>query len=175
MTSQQTVPQDNANRPSPPPGLIDLPLIQSFQSKLREIIHTLPDETKESQWHRWELNRETGIYTAHILDHHRFPSGLIIQPNPAHLREINKEFAAADQDMPYWIYDDIGDPIQVNYWWLENQQARGKYLDVSGAAASLYSKFMITLAEQGRPDHVQATPENPEHADGTGSFLTNTA
>jgi hypothetical protein len=172
MASQQTVPQDDTNQLSPH---INIPVIEGFQSKLTEIIHNLPDGTKESQWHRWELDRETGVYTAHIVDDYRFPSGLIIQPPPTHLSIINEQFANIKKNMPRWIYDDIGNPVEVARWMLENERARGKHLDVSSAATFCYSRSVIALAELGRPDHVQVKPENFEQSDGTGSFLAYTA
>lgn len=129
MPSQQTVPQDDTNQLS---QYIHLPVIESFQHKLPELFHTKADGTKESQWHRWDLNRATRFYTALIIQ--KFPSGLIIQPPPTHLSIINEKFADINQDMPKWIYDDIGDPVEVARWMLENERARGKHLDVSSAA-----------------------------------------
>jgi hypothetical protein len=86
-------------------------VIDSLQHKLAELFRTKADETTESHWHRWGLDRVTSVYTALIVQ--KFPSGLIIQPPPTHLSIINEKFAEINQDMPDWIYRDMTPAMQA--------------------------------------------------------------
>lgn len=112
-----TVPQDDPNLPPQLRGIkqyFNADGVKLFEHKTYQIFHE-PDGGGpiESQSYVWVLNQEQGVYDPVITK--RLPSREPIAVTSPGLNWINNQFAAKNQDMPPWIYEDMTPAMQARW------------------------------------------------------------